>query len=155
MTTSNFRLVGVELYFADLPRAQAFYQQVLGLELAEMQDGHHAKFTTPPGFICLECRGVEDYPSADKAVLFLEVTNLAQAIERRCAAIRSAVVRQAGSCNRVRDALQPLSRCCDPRLRCGWQCDRNARARGRVQRAVGAISFAGLSGPSACARQLY
>src|SRR5262249_62337925 len=82
MTTSNFRLVGVELYFADLPRAQAFYQEVLGLELAEMQDGHHAKFTTPPGFICLECRGVEDYPSADKAVLFLEVTNLAQAIER-------------------------------------------------------------------------
>jgi len=82
MTTSNFRLVGVELYFADLPRARAFYQQVLGLELAEMQDGHHAKFTTPPGFICLECRGVEDYPSADKAVLFLEVTNLAQAIER-------------------------------------------------------------------------
>jgi len=82
MTTSNFRLVGVELDFADLPRAQAFYQEVLGLELAEMQDGHHAKFTTPPGFICLECRGVEDYPSADKAVLFLEVTNLAQAIER-------------------------------------------------------------------------
>jgi len=82
MTTSNFRLVGVELYFVDLPRAQAFYQQVLGLELAEMQDGHHAKFTTPAGFICLERRGVEDYPSADKAVLFLEVTNLSQAIER-------------------------------------------------------------------------
>ena len=82
MTTSNFRLVGVELYFADLPRAQAFYQQVLGLTLTETQDGHHAKFTTPPGFICLECRGVEDYPSADKAVLFLEVGNLSQAIER-------------------------------------------------------------------------
>src|SRR5215475_6485280 len=82
MTTSNFRLVGVELYFADLPRAQAFYQQVLGLELAEMQDGHHAKFSTPAGFICLERRGVEDYPSADKAGLFLEVTNLSQAIER-------------------------------------------------------------------------
>jgi predicted enzyme related to lactoylglutathione lyase len=82
MASSNFRLAGVELYFADLPRAQAFYQQVLGLELAEMQDGHHAKFTTPAGFICLERRGVEDYPSADKAVLFLEVTNLAQAIEQ-------------------------------------------------------------------------
>jgi predicted enzyme related to lactoylglutathione lyase len=82
MATSNFRLVGVELYFADLPRAQAFYQQVLGLELAETQEGHHAKFTTAAGFVCLECRGVEDYPSADKAVLFLEVTNLSQAIVR-------------------------------------------------------------------------
>src|SRR5207247_5427272 len=82
MASSNFHLVGVELYFTDLPRAQAFYQEVLGLELAEMQNGHHAKFTTPAGFICLERRGVEDYPSADKAVLFLEVTNLSQAIER-------------------------------------------------------------------------
>jgi predicted enzyme related to lactoylglutathione lyase len=82
MASSNFCLVGVELYFTDLPRAQAFYQQVLGLELAEMQDGHHAKFTTPASFICLERSGVEDYPSADKAVLFLEVTNLTQAIER-------------------------------------------------------------------------
>ena len=72
----------MQYYFADLPRAQAFYEQVLGLELAEMQDGHHAKFTTPAGFICLERRGVEDYPSAEKAVLFLQVTNLAQAIER-------------------------------------------------------------------------
>jgi predicted enzyme related to lactoylglutathione lyase len=82
MASSNFHLVGVELYFADLPRAQAFYQQVLGLELAEAQNGHHAKFTTPAGFICLERRGVEDYPSADKAVLFLEVANLSQTIER-------------------------------------------------------------------------
>jgi predicted enzyme related to lactoylglutathione lyase len=82
MASSNFRLVGVELYFTDLPRAQAFYQQVLGLDLAEMQNGHHAKFTTPAGFICLERSGVEDYPSADKAVLFLEVTNLSHAVDR-------------------------------------------------------------------------
>src|SRR5205814_2671288 len=82
MASSNFHLVGVELYFTDLPRAQAFYQEVLGLELAEMQNGHHAKFTTPAGFICLERRGVEDYPSADKAVLFLGVTNLSHAIDR-------------------------------------------------------------------------
>jgi predicted enzyme related to lactoylglutathione lyase len=82
MATSYFRLVGVELYFEDLPRAQAFYQEVLGLELAETQKGHHAKFTTPGGFICLERHGVEDYPSAEKAVLFVEVDNLAQAIER-------------------------------------------------------------------------
>jgi predicted enzyme related to lactoylglutathione lyase len=82
MASSTFRLVGVELYFADLPRARAFYQEVLGLELAETQEGHHVKFATPGGFICLERQGVEEYPSAEKAVLFLEVTHLSQAIER-------------------------------------------------------------------------
>ena len=25
-------------------------------------------------------------------------------------------------CNRLRDAQQPLTRCCDSRLLCGWQC---------------------------------
>jgi hypothetical protein len=79
MASSAFPLVGVELYFEDLPRARAFYQEVLGLELAETQEGHHAKFMTPGGFICLERQGVEEYPSADKAVLFFEVTNLSQA----------------------------------------------------------------------------
>jgi hypothetical protein len=63
-------------------RAQAFTSKSWGLELAEMQNGHHAKFTTPAGFICLERRGAEEYPSADKAVLFLEVANLSQTIER-------------------------------------------------------------------------
>jgi predicted enzyme related to lactoylglutathione lyase len=82
MASSTFRLVGVELYFEDLPRARAFYQEVLGLELAETQEGHHVKFMTPGGFICLERQGVEEYPSAEKAVLFLEVTNLSQAVER-------------------------------------------------------------------------
>jgi predicted enzyme related to lactoylglutathione lyase len=82
MASPIFRLAGVELYFADLERAQVFYQQVLGLELAEAQAGHHAKFTTPGGFVCLERKGVEDYPSANKAVLFLEVSNLSQALER-------------------------------------------------------------------------
>jgi len=32
--------------------------------------------------------------------------------------------------------LQPFTRCSDPRLRRSWQRDRNARARGRVQRVV-------------------
>jgi predicted enzyme related to lactoylglutathione lyase len=82
MASPIFRLAGVELYFADLQRAQEFYQQVLGLELAEVQAGHHAKFKTPGGFVCLERQGVEDYPSAGKAVLFLEVSNLSEAIER-------------------------------------------------------------------------
>jgi catechol 2,3-dioxygenase-like lactoylglutathione lyase family enzyme len=82
MASATFRLAGVELYFADLPRARHFYEEVLGLELAEIQAGHHAKFTTTGGFVCLECRGAEDYPSADKAVVFFEVANLARALER-------------------------------------------------------------------------
>jgi predicted enzyme related to lactoylglutathione lyase len=82
MASATFRLAGVELYFADLPRARHFYEEVLGLELTEMQAGHHAKFTTAGGFVCLERRGAEDYPSADKAVVFFEVANLAQALER-------------------------------------------------------------------------
>jgi len=36
--------------------------------------------------------------------------------------------------NRLRDAQQPFTRCCDSRIRCGWQRDRGARAQGRVQR---------------------
>jgi len=82
MASSTFPLVGVELYFEDLPRARVFYQEVLELELAEAQEGHHVKFMTPGGFICLERHGVEEYPSADKAVFFFEVTNLSQALER-------------------------------------------------------------------------
>ena len=47
MASSAFPLVGVELYFEDLPRARVFYQEVLGLELAEAQEEHHVKFMTP------------------------------------------------------------------------------------------------------------
>jgi predicted enzyme related to lactoylglutathione lyase len=75
------RLAGIELYFDDLPRAKAFYADVLGLDLVEEQTGHHAKFEAGTAFVCLEKRGVEGYPSADKAVLFLEVANLARALE--------------------------------------------------------------------------
>jgi predicted enzyme related to lactoylglutathione lyase len=42
MASSAFPLVGVELYFEDLPRARAFYEEVLRLELAETQEGHGA-----------------------------------------------------------------------------------------------------------------
>src|SRR5262245_33419003 len=92
---ANLGLVGVELYFEDLPRARAFYQEVLGLELAETQEGHHVKFMTPGGFICLERQGVEEYPSADKAVLFFEVT-------------LSAPLRRPNQ-SRIRGASQPIN----------------------------------------------
>jgi predicted enzyme related to lactoylglutathione lyase len=74
------RFVGVELYFTDLERAKRFYRNVLGLRLAEEEPGHHAKFESGSGFICLEKTGVESYPSRDKAVLFFEVADLQTAI---------------------------------------------------------------------------
>jgi predicted enzyme related to lactoylglutathione lyase len=70
------RLVGVELYFHNLPRATAFYAKVLGQGLVEEAPGHHAKFQPGEAFLCLEKRGTEPYPSADKAVLFFEVEDL-------------------------------------------------------------------------------
>src|SRR5262249_39250838 len=79
---ANLGLVGVELYFEDLPRARAFYQEVLGLELAETQEGHHVKLMTPGGFICVDRQAVAVYLSADKAVVFFEVTKLSHALER-------------------------------------------------------------------------
>jgi hypothetical protein len=36
--------------------------------------------------------------------------------------------------NQICEVSQPLTQCCDPRLRCSGQHDRNARARWRVQR---------------------
>ena len=41
-----------------------------------------------------------------------------------------------GKRNRIRQIFQPLPSCCDSRLRSSRQCDRNARARGRVRRIV-------------------
>src|SRR5262249_32006783 len=52
----------------------------------------------------------------------------------RCAPIRSAVVLTRRTCNRLRDALQPISRCRDLSLRCVQQRDRDARAQGRFPR---------------------
>lgn len=76
------RLAGVELYFDNLERARDFYRDSLGLSLEDEQLGHHAKFEIGPSFVCLERKGAENYPSADKAVLFLEVPNLNRAIAR-------------------------------------------------------------------------
>jgi predicted enzyme related to lactoylglutathione lyase len=74
------RFVGVELYFDDLAGAKNFYAKTLGLAICEDDPSHHAKFDTDAGFICLEKKGVENYPSRDKAVLFFEVADLSAAI---------------------------------------------------------------------------
>jgi predicted enzyme related to lactoylglutathione lyase len=74
------RFAGVELYFEDLNRARNFYVETLGLLISDEEPGHHAKFDQGAGFICLERKGVESYPSKDKAVLFFEVPNLEAAI---------------------------------------------------------------------------
>lgn len=76
------RLLGVELYFENLEKAKRFYHDVLGLQVADEQAGHHAKLDGGSGFICLEQKGAESYPSSDKAVLFLQVSDLASVIKQ-------------------------------------------------------------------------
>jgi predicted enzyme related to lactoylglutathione lyase len=76
------RLAGVELYFDNLDRAKTFYRDCLGLSLADEEPGHHAKFHGGSSFVCLERKGAENYPSADKAVLFFEVADLNRTIAR-------------------------------------------------------------------------
>jgi predicted enzyme related to lactoylglutathione lyase len=75
------RFVGVELYFEDLQKAKEFYEETLGLTISDEQIGHHAKFDSGGGFVCLERKGAESYPSRDKAVLFFEVVDLQSAAE--------------------------------------------------------------------------
>ncbi|MFI5403750.1 MAG: VOC family protein [Planctomycetota bacterium] len=75
------RLVGVEIYFDDLDRAKRFYAEELGLAVTGEEEGRHAQFGGSP-FLCVERKGVENYPSRDKAVVFFEVPDLAAAIER-------------------------------------------------------------------------
>jgi predicted enzyme related to lactoylglutathione lyase len=79
--SAQFKIVGVELYFGNLTRAKKFYRDTLGLTLANETPGHHAQFAAGNAFLCLERRGAENYPSADKAVLFFEVPNLAATIK--------------------------------------------------------------------------
>jgi len=80
--TNRPRLLGVELYFNDLPKAKQFYLETVGLELTEDEIGHHAKFDGQSAFVCLERKGAESYPSQDKAVIFLEVANLDSTVDR-------------------------------------------------------------------------
>jgi predicted enzyme related to lactoylglutathione lyase len=75
------RFAGVELYFDDLARARSFYVDVLRLPVSDEQPGHYAKFDTGAGFVCVERKGSESYPSRDKAVLFFEVPDLEAAIQ--------------------------------------------------------------------------
>lgn len=76
------RIVGIELYFDDLQKGKQFYGGNVGLELLDEQPGHHARFGGGDVFLCLERKGAESYPSRDKAVIFLEVVNLAEAVGR-------------------------------------------------------------------------
>ena len=80
------RLAGVEFYFDDLDRAKEFYTHVLGLPLEEDQPEHHVKVGAGDRFVCLERKGVENYPSADKGVVFLEVPNVGAMLDRLDAA---------------------------------------------------------------------
>ena len=75
------RLAGVELYFDDLAKATRFYRETLGLRLRESDPQRYATFGLAAGFLCLERKGGEAYPSADKAVVFIEVADLRAAIE--------------------------------------------------------------------------
>lgn len=82
MNKPELQFAGVELYFVDLRRAKEFYREVLGLEIEEDDPAHHTKFRLGDRFLCLGKKGVENYPSLDKAVLFFEVQDLAQFIAK-------------------------------------------------------------------------
>ena len=82
MQTTKPTLAGVELYFDDLERAKKFYQDTLGLSLSEEDTSRYYQFDTGSAFLCLEKNGVENYPSANKAVLFLELSDLAGFISK-------------------------------------------------------------------------
>lgn len=75
------RLIGVELYFEDLETPKSFYCEMLGLKLSEEEFGRFAKIDGGPSFLCLERKGAEGYPSVDKAVVFLEVSDLRAAVD--------------------------------------------------------------------------
>jgi predicted enzyme related to lactoylglutathione lyase len=76
MTEISARFLGAGLYFDDLDAAKTFYSQTLGLKLADHQPGHFAKFDSGAGFISLEQKGSESYPSKDQAILFFVVPDL-------------------------------------------------------------------------------
>jgi predicted enzyme related to lactoylglutathione lyase len=81
MPAKKLRMAGVELYFDDLDRARKFYCETLGLRVTDEAAGNFVQFDAGSGFLCLERKGSENYPSQDKAVLFFKVANLARAID--------------------------------------------------------------------------
>jgi predicted enzyme related to lactoylglutathione lyase len=76
------RLVGIELYFDNLQEGKEFYSGLLGLGLLDEEEGRYLRFNAGKIFVCLDRKGSENYPSRDKAVVFFEVPNLADAV--RC-----------------------------------------------------------------------
>ncbi len=78
----QLRLIGVELYSDDLARASAFYSEVLGLPVTDRDPGRFTQFAPGDAFLCVERKGVEEYPSRDKAVVFLETPDLERLVER-------------------------------------------------------------------------
>ena len=80
MPDISAEFVGVELYFSDLDRAKKFYTETLGIHISDEQVGHYVKLGGEVGFICLERKDSEPYPSEDKAALFFGVPDLAAAI---------------------------------------------------------------------------
>jgi len=80
MSQIEAKFVGVELYFSNLAAARKFYTDTMGLQVSDEQAGDHVKFDCGAGFVCLEHKGAESYPSQDKAVLFFEVPNLGAAV---------------------------------------------------------------------------
>lgn len=81
MHTLNARFIGMELYFDDLEVSKRFYSDTLHFPVLDEEPGHYTRFDTKPAFICLERKGSEPYPSRDKAVVFLEVSNLLEAVD--------------------------------------------------------------------------
>jgi predicted enzyme related to lactoylglutathione lyase len=57
MNGISTRFVGAELYFDDLERAKKFYTMTLGLRVSSNQPGHHVKFDSDAGFVCLDRKG--------------------------------------------------------------------------------------------------
>ena len=82
MATPELQLAGIELYFDDTEATKRFYQDVLGLTLTREQPRQFAQFDGGSAFVCLERKGSENYPSRDKAVLFLETADLQATIAR-------------------------------------------------------------------------
>ena len=80
MAGTGLRFVGVELYFDEVEKAKTFYKDLLGLKVSEDSPGHFTKCNWSAGFVCLERKGSEDYPSHDKAVLFFESDDLEAAV---------------------------------------------------------------------------
>ena len=72
METIGARFAGVELYFSDLKKARAFYADTLGLQISDEDPRRYAKFSAGAGFVCLERKGSESYPSQDKRFYFLK-----------------------------------------------------------------------------------